>query len=874
MNTHPYRRPPRDTVDAVAAVLTICLLPLVPVHAAHKGWWNGEINLGEGQGKGRLVRMSVPSVVHTDVDEKVIDLPITVTYEVTEAGRGHITPHRNWWIQGESDGSQCESTKKLWFTQAGTFTETVRIDQLKYIKPGLVNKGTNWVMTWQKRGNLSSALRLPTIFTACNLKGDYRFEVTGFESSWQPGAEFLFRLDIIDADGERHQIRKAYLMALIKTAKDEERVKVEPFLDGYGFPVALSGWIPVGAIPKAITITGEVEVYTADGRTQKAALTPQTFPAEAKPPKSAFPIREVYLASVNSPKSLDAELDKAKRAGFNVVLMPAFGIGTTTYPSKFFPSKTGEFDALKHCVRRAHQLGIRVSAWFSVFYWGIHGNKKTYPPVLEKHPDWLGTGPNSPAGKAQHHLWPCPANPEVQDYMAGAVAEVVETYDVDGVHLDYCRYPGDFYCFCDRCRAAFTGKTGKDLSDLQKDIDARKKASDPKAKAERQSEFAFVDEEFTRLKKVWDDSRFDAITTVVRNIRKRVQAVKPKVWLEASTDGHLFPTPSPQRFQDFRACLEKGYLDYVLTMTYSTFNWPQRWIPFSTINAAKRQASGLGELKDRLIVAPANYGRSQYEHNFGEIAPRTGRELLPEFRGLGGLGLGGVALFSAYYLNEDQIQALANMSYTYRLEVPDALRRAPGKLNVLFDNSHCATGYFDSRCQDLLELFKKSAAVKTSDVFPLVPELLAHTNAVFTFPIKPLSYDEAQAIEAFVKGGGKVIVIGGDYQAAVTQNNFLLKRFGIEFGRDNGGQSTPLLKHTLTEGVDAIATGGPTALLTVADPAKGLFGRDEKVTVAAYEGKGKLLVVSDEALFERLDQLSHRRFLENVLAWLAFRTTE
>jgi len=847
--------------------LAISLLLLTTVHAAHKGWWTGEVNLGEGQGKGRLVQISIPSVVHTETDEKVIDLPITVTYEVTEAGRGHITPHRSWWIQGESGGSQCVSSKKLWFTQVGTFTETIRIDQLKYIKPGRINKGTNWVMTWQKRGYLSSALRLPTLFTACNLKGDYRFEVTGFESSWKPGSEFLLRLDIIDADGERHQVRKAYLTALVKSTRGEERVKIEPFLDGYGFPVALSGRVPQGATPTAITITGEVDIYAAKGRSQKAALIPRTFTPQAEPTKGTLPIREVYLASVSSQKGLDSELDKAKRAGFNVVLMPVFGIGTTTYPSKFFPSKTGEFDALKHCVERAHELGMKVSAWFSVFYWGIHGNKRTYPPVLEKHPDWLGMGPKGPRGKAQHHLWPCPANPEVQDYMAGAVAEVVETYDVDGVHLDYCRYPGDFYCFCDRCRAAFAQKTGKQLSDLHHDAAVRKKASDPKSKDKTAPEFTFTDEEYAALRKIWDDMRFDSVTTVVKKIRDRIKVAKPNVWLEASTDGHSFPTPNTTRFQDFKACLEKGYLDYVLTMTYSTFRWPQRWIPYSTINAAKRQASGLGELKDRLIVAPANYGRSQSEHNFGEVVPRTGREILPEIKGLEGLGLGGVGLFSAYYLNEDQIQALANMSYTYRLNVPDALKRVPGRPNALFDNGHFTAGYFDSRCKDLLELFGKSAAVKTNDAFPLVPELLEHSDVLLAFPIKPFFLDEARAVERFVRAGGTAIVIGGDYQAAVTKANFLLKRFGIQFGRDKGGNSKPLMEHPLTKGVESIATGGPTARLTVTQPAKGLFGRDGKVTVAVYEGKGKLLVVSDEALFERLDVQSHRRFFENVLSW-------
>lgn len=34
-----------------------------------------------------------------------------------------------------------------------------------------------------------------------------------------------------------------------------------------------------------------------------------------------------------------------------------------------------------------------------------------------------------------------PGNPAVKDYLRALVGEVVSKYDVDGIHLDYVRYP-------------------------------------------------------------------------------------------------------------------------------------------------------------------------------------------------------------------------------------------------------------------------------------------------------------------------------------------------------------------------------------------------------------------------------------------------
>ncbi|MFC1461610.1 DUF4350 domain-containing protein, partial [Verrucomicrobiota bacterium] len=400
----------------------------------------------------------------------------------------------------------------------------------------------------------------------------------------------------------------------------------------------------------------------------------------------------------------------------------------------------------------------------------------------------------------------------------------------------------------------------------------RDKLKSPKTKpAETKAiKLKFSDEEYTKLKKAWDNYRFNAITSLVKKIHDKVKAIKPGVMIGASADGWIFPDPSYQRFQNWKTGLEKGYIDYVQTMTYSTFAWPQRWPPRSTMKAARRQANGLGTMRNRLIVIVANYGRSQYDHNFGKTATYSGHELLPEIKGMEDLDIGGYGLFTAYHLTEDQIRALGSMSYDYKMELPEELKRTPGKKNILFDNAHALSGWFDSNCSKLFGIFNAKGIAKPNNVFPLNEELLENVDVAVTFPIKPFSYDEAAALEKFIKRGGSLVVIGGDYQAQVLKNNFFLERFGIKFKKAKGMQASPLLKHPVTKEVNTVSIGSPSGELEVTAPAKSLMGKDDKVGVAIYEGKGKIVVIADEGLLgdKGIDRPDHRRFFENLVDWI------
>jgi uncharacterized lipoprotein YddW (UPF0748 family) len=117
-----------------------------------------------------------------------------------------------------------------------------------------------------------------------------------------------------------------------------------------------------------------------------------------------------------------------------------------------------DFDLPAVLIRECHKRGIAFHVWFFDFAEGAGSY------VVQQHPEWLAL---SPAGKPTsaevlrgqpyRMAWMCPARrPGYTDqWLIPLIKEFAERYDVDAVHHDYVRYPGDLapdtYCFCDYC---------------------------------------------------------------------------------------------------------------------------------------------------------------------------------------------------------------------------------------------------------------------------------------------------------------------------------------------------------------------------------------------------------------------------------------
>ncbi len=140
-------------------------------------------------------------------------------------------------------------------------------------------------------------------------------------------------------------------------------------------------------------------------------------------------------------RQLTDMLDRLKAAGINTVLLQTRVRATTIYPSDIEPwdgclsgkpGKSPGYDALQFALDECHRRGMELHAWvvtIPVGKWNTYGCqqlRKRYGTLIRKIGDEGYMNPESPT---------------TASYIADICEEITRKYDIDGIHLDYIRYP-------------------------------------------------------------------------------------------------------------------------------------------------------------------------------------------------------------------------------------------------------------------------------------------------------------------------------------------------------------------------------------------------------------------------------------------------
>ena len=232
-------------------------------------------------------------------------------------------------------------------------------------------------------------------------------------------------------------------------------------------------------------------------------------------------------------------LDQLKEANFNTVMLQTRLRGDLIYPSSIetFPEaltgRTGRnpgYDPLAFAIEECHKRGMELHSWIVTIPAGNNRQVK----LLGKH---SVVRKNRKICKQHQGAWYLdPGHPETADYLAGIVKEIVNRYDVDGVHFDYIRYPENARRFPDKETHRKYGK-GKDL-------------------------------------KQW---RRDNITSIARRLHQEVKQLKPWVKVSSSPVGKFRDTNRYSSlgwnayetvYQDAQGWLEEGIHDALFPMMY------------------------------------------------------------------------------------------------------------------------------------------------------------------------------------------------------------------------------------------------------------------------------------------------------------------
>jgi uncharacterized lipoprotein YddW (UPF0748 family) len=294
----------------------------------------------------------------------------------------------------------------------------------------------------------------------------------------------------------------------------------------------------------------------------------------------------VVRTTLTSPAAISTMVAAAKNGGFNTLLVQVRGRGDAYFQQSIEPRPPAlaaqpAFDPLAATIAKAHDAGLQVHAWINV---NLIASASELPAarehVIYRHPEWLmvpralaaelsTVDARSPAyigrlaryARAQsaevEGLYLSPVASASVAYTTAVVRDIVRRYDIDGVHLDYIRYPTSDFDYSRDTVAAFRRSVVPDLgtADVRR-FDAEMAGREPLIYTQ-----AFPER--------WRVFRAARLTALLTSLRTTVKAVKPAALVSVA----VVPDPreaATHRLQDWQAWIDAGLVDVICPMAYTT----------------------------------------------------------------------------------------------------------------------------------------------------------------------------------------------------------------------------------------------------------------------------------------------------------------
>ena len=310
-------------------------------------------------------------------------------------------------------------------------------------------------------------------------------------------------------------------------------------------------------------------------------------------------------------------MQNCKALGCNTVIAQVRPFADALYPTELFPWShvmTGAqgddpgFDPLAVLVREAHAQGLQLEAWVNPYRVALNASTPgamANDSLLYTHNDWIK------ASGEGYYLNPALA--EVRDFICEGVAEIVQNYEVDGIHYDDYFYP----------------------------------TTDPSFDSE---DYAAANTTLSL-----EDWRRENVNALVSETYKTIKSIRPACRFGISPQGNNSNNYNGQ-FSDVGLWLKTpGYVDYVMPQVYWGYGYTTKGgstdYAFENVTASwaamERDASvslyfGLGAYR----IGDGDGGN--YEHNTDQW--NTGHELADMVETLRQAGGQGYALYRYDFL--------------------------------------------------------------------------------------------------------------------------------------------------------------------------------------------------------------------------------
>lgn len=282
------------------------------------------------------------------------------------------------------------------------------------------------------------------------------------------------------------------------------------------------------------------------------------------------PIRGLWVVrnTLTDPGKIDSLLILAKDCRMTDLYVQVRGRGDAYYNSKYEIKakeiKDPEFDPLAYIINRTQTDSLRIHAWLNVFYvWSkdtlpgdqnhIVNQRQTWLARPKNRRDMLSNYPESVKEANIEGLYVSPLHPAAQAHFLDIVNDIIQNYPVQGIHLDYIRYPDQSFDFHPGVVKGFRDRYV---------LNPQQFLTNPEVFAQK---FSLAGYEVFYYH--WRQYLMDGLSDFVKRISETVKTYSPDLVLSAAVKPEIIAAHW-NYYQDWDRWLHEGWLDYAVPMNY------------------------------------------------------------------------------------------------------------------------------------------------------------------------------------------------------------------------------------------------------------------------------------------------------------------
>lgn len=234
--------------------------------------------------------------------------------------------------------------------------------------------------------------------------------------------------------------------------------------------------------------------------------------------------------------TIDKMITKAKNFGFNMIILQVRAFSDAIYPSNIFPSSrvivTNEgdelpFDILDYFITKSHKNNLELHAWINPYR---ISNTTDTSIINETNPAYSLLNTNA-VKILDNGIYYNPANKKIENLILDGIEELINNYDIDGIHFDDYFYPAS------------------DDIDKEEYNKALEKDSDLTLQT----------------------FRLSITTSLIKKTYNLIKSYDSSISFGISPDGNIDNNYNSNYIDTKLFCTETGYLDYIMPQVYYGF---------------------------------------------------------------------------------------------------------------------------------------------------------------------------------------------------------------------------------------------------------------------------------------------------------------